>query len=213
MNESRRREDEQLARYADEEIPAGERYRFKARHQYDEAEDAKERLATDISDFSYTERDAAVVQQQYTEDVDLNVMMKRMGVKDGAVIPPFFHESITADMFRDTTEIQELGFRGAMDHVREASAAFDALPAALRRRFGYSPAELMAFLNDPENNDEAVKLGLLNRMPDKLPDDVKTRRELAAWIKKNPKEAEDLGYLKAVMTPPPQTPAAGAGVT
>lgn len=41
-------------------------------------------------------------------------------------------------------------------------AQFDALPSAVRKRFNNDPADLIAFINDSNNRDEAVKLGLIN---------------------------------------------------
>lgn len=179
--------------------------KFTYRHQYDEAADARERLKTDLHDFEPT-----LTQQHLTTEVDLNVMVERMGIKDGSQIPSFFHESITADKFRDVTDIQDLGFRGALEQTKAAADAFNLLPATIRKRFGNDPAELMQFLQDKDNHEEAVKLGLLTKLPQKLPAGVTDRRELRAWIKQNPAEAEELGLTTAAnppsTTPPKQTP-------
>lgn len=45
----------------------------------------------------------------------------------------------------------------------EADAAFLALPAEIRDRMNNDPAELLEFLHDPENYEEAVELGLLTK--------------------------------------------------
>lgn len=45
---------------------------------------------------------------------------------------------------------------------------FDALPAAIRKRFSNDPGELIAFLNDSSNRDEAISLGLVNKSADNV---------------------------------------------
>lgn len=51
-------------------------------------------------------------------------------------------------------------FHEAMNTVTNAQMAFEALPAALRKRFGHDPVEFLEFMSDPENASEAAKLGL-----------------------------------------------------
>lgn len=51
-------------------------------------------------------------------------------------------------------------FADAMMRVTQAHQDFMALPADLRARFGNDPGELLNFLEDPANADEAIKLGL-----------------------------------------------------
>lgn len=53
-------------------------------------------------------------------------------------------------------------FLSAQNYLVEAQASFDALPAKIRARFQNNPAELLNFLEDPENRSDAIKLGLLN---------------------------------------------------
>jgi phage internal scaffolding protein len=47
----------------------------------------------------------------------------------------------------------------------DAQYQFDQLPALIRDRFHNDPQEMLAFLNDPNNYDEAIKLGLVNPPP------------------------------------------------
>jgi len=50
-----------------------------------------------------------------------------------------------------------------MNTIIAAQRAFEALPAKIRDRFANSPERFLAFLADPDNLDEAVKLGLVNK--------------------------------------------------
>lgn len=130
------------------DVPA----RFQWRHHYDPIRDALERANTDIQ---FTEPSKTI--QSFTQDVDINVMMKRFGVTDGALPPA----ALDPKYFGDFSDVPD--FRSALEHTRDAQARFDALPASLRQRFGNDPLTLWQFVNNADNHDEAVKLGLLKR--------------------------------------------------
>jgi phage internal scaffolding protein len=49
-----------------------------------------------------------------------------------------------------------------MNALIAAESEFAALPAQLRNKFGNDPANLVQFLDNPENRAEAEKLGLVN---------------------------------------------------
>lgn len=46
--------------------------------------------------------------------------------------------------------------------IEDAESRFAALTPEVKSRFGNDPAALLAFLQDPGNRDEAVRLGLVN---------------------------------------------------
>jgi phage internal scaffolding protein len=56
----------------------------------------------------------------------------------------------------DGTDYQEY-----MQTVASANSMFEELPSALRKRFKNDPAQLLSFVHDDKNVDEAHKLGLL----------------------------------------------------
>jgi len=60
--------------------------------------------------------------------------------------------------FSDAPEYQE-----CLNRVIEAQTAFDALPARVKERFRNDPANLLAFLADEKNTEEAVALGLVEK--------------------------------------------------
>jgi len=62
-------------------------------------------------------------------------------------------------------DVQAVDFQTAMQTVVDARASFDTLPAKVRDRFRNDPAQLLLFLRDPANLDEAVKLGLCAAPP------------------------------------------------
>lgn len=67
--------------------------------------------------------------------------------------------SVRVPSFQDIADAPS--YVDALNVVAEATHMFEQLPAKLRDRFGNSPQKLLAFLDDPENRQEAIKLGLV----------------------------------------------------
>lgn len=99
----------------------------------------------------------SIVQSQFAEDADINVLAKRFGLLGVPPAPP-----VDPRFYGDTDDIPDL--RTALDRVRDATDHFMGLPAELRARFLNSPAVLYDFVNDSANADECVRLGLLKRV-------------------------------------------------
>lgn len=53
----------------------------------------------------------------------------------------------------------------ALITIHNAEEAFMDLPAEARYRFQNDPSQLIHFLKDPKNSDEAIRLGLINKPP------------------------------------------------
>ena len=64
--------------------------------------------------------------------------------------------------------------------------AFESLPSSIRRRFNNDPAELVKFLEDPANREEAEKLGLIEKQIQEIVPAVKpqetTKTEQSAVV-------------------------------
>ena len=60
-------------------------------------------------------------------------------------------------------DVSDLDFQRSLHLVQSAQDAFDELPAKIRKRFSNDPSELLAFLQDEENLDEAIALGLVDQ--------------------------------------------------
>jgi len=60
-------------------------------------------------------------------------------------------------------DVSEIDFQHAMEVVTTSRQAFMTLPAELRNRFNNDPGQLLGFLEDSSNMEEAVKLGLINK--------------------------------------------------
>lgn len=94
----------------------------------------------------------SMTKQAPANEVDINQIMDRY-LKTGELPSP------RPAQYGDATEIPD--FETAMQIVIAGQNAFEALPAKLRERFGNDPAQFLAFIDDPANYDEAVKLGLV----------------------------------------------------
>lgn len=58
-------------------------------------------------------------------------------------------------------ELRGVDFKDMQDRVANAISMFNELPSKIRNRFDNSPAELLRFMENPENRSEAIKLGLI----------------------------------------------------
>lgn len=110
--------------------------------------------------------------QEPAEDADINILMKRMGVKDGSELPHFSNPKAMYGDFSDApTEPQEIA-----DILYQGQLAFMRIPAAIRQRYA-TPEDLFAWMSDDANYDEAVKLGLLAKKEPPKPSPIDTLTE------------------------------------
>lgn len=100
----------------------------------------------------------SLTEQKHRDAVNINNIVARM-MKSGQM--PVMRRSTLAGDFTGF-----LSFHDAVNKVKAAEAEFMELPSAVRERFKNDPGELVEFFNDPENAEEAVNLGLVDRVPD-----------------------------------------------
>lgn len=91
--------------------------------------------------------------QSEKNDADINEIMRRFG-RTGTVPTP--HEIPFYGDFSDVTDYQT-----ALNDLRAAQDAFSALPSKIRNRFENDPAQLLNFIHNDANYDEAVEIGLI----------------------------------------------------
>lgn len=58
-------------------------------------------------------------------------------------------------------DVTGVDFRNAQDLYIKAQNSFEALPANIKKRFNQSAADFLDFMDDPNNRDEAIELGLI----------------------------------------------------
>lgn len=115
-------------------------------------------------------KDKGKTVQSDAESCDINRIMKRYE-KTGA-LPDMIVRNATYGDFAEVPDFQE-----ALNIVRKAELQFNSLEASIRNRFNNNPAEFLAFVNDPSNMDEMIKMGLAV----KKPYDVKRSRVKPDW--------------------------------
>lgn len=103
-------------------------------------------------------KDKSLTKQGFVDECDINKIIKKASAT-GLVT----HLQTKVAMYGDFTGLGD--YHMAMCIVSAAEEMFNALPAEVRLRFNNDPAELMEFLNHPENREEGVKLGLLTAKP------------------------------------------------
>lgn len=92
--------------------------------------------------------------QSQKDDADINVIVRRFGLT--GELPVNLKVPVSAD-YRDVDNF-DLGV--ALRFVNDANRAFMQMPAHVRERFMNDPVRFVAFVENPENVDECVKLGL-----------------------------------------------------
>ncbi|UYD39200.1 MAG: internal scaffolding protein [Wigfec virus K19_141] len=93
-------------------------------------------------------------QQHMKETCDINCILKKYQ-KTGMLS----HVSNSKGQYGDFSKFSD--FQNNLNQVKEAMHSFDALPSHVRKRFGNDPSQLLDFVYNPENREEAEKLGLV----------------------------------------------------
>lgn len=91
--------------------------------------------------------------QSQKEEADINTILMRFGITGKLPQNP------KVPKYGDFTEIHD--FQSALQAVKNAEDDFMALPAHIRERFKHNPQELLIFIENEANREEAIKLGLI----------------------------------------------------
>jgi phage internal scaffolding protein len=96
--------------------------------------------------------DSSLTQQQFKEEADINTIVDRF-MKTGHLPDP-----VSMPQYIDYEGVFD--FQSAMNVVRQADENFMRMDAKVRARFNNSPQEFLQFFANPDNVDEAIRLGL-----------------------------------------------------
>ena len=110
----------------------------------------------------------SMTKQSFVDDCDINTIMRRYEAT--GAFPDHMNQRAGRGQFGDFSDVSD--FQSALNTVIAAESAFADLPARLRDRFGNDPEQLLRFLNDENNRDEAISLGLVPP-PAPVPDPVR----------------------------------------
>lgn len=148
--------------------------------------------------------DQGMTLQAPAEEHDINVIMKRFGVKDGSQLPYWPDPNA---IYGDFSTMPDSPVEAA-EILRQGELEFKLLPAEVRNRFE-SGAQLYHWLADPNHHEEAQQLGLLSK---KAPEKALLVRQ------ETPEQAQPVSSstssVKEKLVPDmPDVPNAGTGVT
>jgi len=116
-------------------------------------------------------KDPSLAQQHMKDECDINVLVERFGVTGQLPQTPL--EPSYGD-FSGVTD-----YHTALNAIKAADTAFMGLPAQLRAKFDHDPNALLQFLQNEQNRDEAIMLGLIDGKPvaEPIVSDVETPKE------------------------------------
>lgn len=99
-------------------------------------------------------------QQHMANEVNINMIMAK--AKKTGQMPVFQNMN---PMYGDVSDFGS--YQEALMQIQSAQNDFNALPGAIKARFGHNPGNLLQFLSDENNREEAVKLGLIPKKEEK----------------------------------------------
>jgi phage internal scaffolding protein len=97
-------------------------------------------------------------QQQFKDECDINTIVRNFGIT--GQIP----NTAKIASYGDFSGVDD--YHSALLQINASNEAFMALPASLRERFHHDPANLIKFLENDRNREEAVQLGLVDKKID-----------------------------------------------
>jgi len=102
-------------------------------------------------------KDPSLAQQHMKDECDINMIVERFGVTGSLPVAPI--EPSYGD-FSGVTD-----YHSALNAIRASDEAFMALPAKIRAKFDHDPNALLNFLQNEDNRDEAIEIGLIDGQP------------------------------------------------
>jgi phage internal scaffolding protein len=102
-------------------------------------------------------KDPSLAQQHMKDECDINIIVERFGVTGQLPQTPL------EPSYGDFSGVSD--YHTALNAIKAADTAFMGLPAQLRAKFDHDPNALLQFLQNEQNRDEAIMLGLIDGEP------------------------------------------------
>jgi len=102
----------------------------------------------------------SLTQQHFKDDCDINKIIDRYN-KTGILAGPPGVNMGRRPQFGDFSLVSD--YQTAQMQLQQAEETFMELPSKLRKRFNNSVQELISFMENPENREQAIELGLLDK--------------------------------------------------
>lgn len=100
-------------------------------------------------------KDPTLTKQSFKDESDINTIIHRFGL-DGQL-----PTNVRQPQYGDFTGITD--FHTAANAIAAANESFDEMPAHVRSRFNNDPGAFVDFCLNPDNKDELIKLGLVEK--------------------------------------------------
>lgn len=101
----------------------------------------------------------SLTRQEFLEESDINNIIDQY--ETNGILPDTKPEGL----YGDFTDSRLTNYQEAQNIVVGARELFERLPAKIRERFHNDAASLIEFVQDPENREEGVRLGIINPPP------------------------------------------------
>ncbi len=111
-----------------------------------------------------TRGDKIRTKQSAKNECDINQILAKY-LRTGVVSPENLSKRQAA--FADVSEVGD--YHASLNKVIEAKDAFMTLPAKIRSRFQNDPGQLLDFVADSNNRDEAIELGIITKIEEETP--------------------------------------------
>jgi phage internal scaffolding protein len=102
-------------------------------------------------------KDPSLAQQHMKDECDINVLVERFGVTGSMPVSPI------EPSYGDFSGVSD--YHDALNRIKASNTAFMALPAKIRAKFDHDPNALLQYLQNEDNRDEAIEIGLIDGQP------------------------------------------------
>lgn len=124
--------------------------------------------------------------QSFSKDANINnIMLKYKNT--GLLVEPGAVQRYRQPSFGDFSDLRDLP--ETLNRSREANRDFMALPGSLRERFGNDVSNLLNFVSDPANLEEAIELELLPESARPKPPEAKKSKNSSKSVDNPPNPA------------------------
>jgi phage internal scaffolding protein len=107
----------------------------------------------------------SLTKTEYKDEVDVNKIVQK------ARRGEFVSGSVRSGFYEDVTSMPE-SYQDSLMKIKEVKKEFEQIPSDIRKRFSNNPEELAKWVMDPQNAEEALKLGLLEKEEEPKPQKV-----------------------------------------
>lgn len=97
----------------------------------------------------------SLTEQNHRQECEINCIVAKY--KRTGILPDMFSR-IREGHYGDFSKVND--YHHAMNQVAEASEAFYELPAEIRKKFDNDPAKMLDYVDDPNNYDACVEMGI-----------------------------------------------------